>query len=384
MLAAVRHGASELRVLVRREVEKGRACRPLLALEQHRCERRGQEQRGRGLQLRDAHERRQALTGGPVAHLVVGLGRDDERARWQRVRFAAARPAPVARPLAVVHPGLTQRLAELSKRPEVLVVAGVLAREHRVQRVVPVVIPHRVEPIAAGGAVADDPRVVELRLGDDERGSAEPFAQRRDLRRQLLEDVGWRLVDDRVHRIEAQAVQVVVADPHCRVVDSEPAHLSCIGPIEVERSAPRGMVPVAEVGSKPRQEVADRAEVVVDDIQDHGQAGQMARVDKTLHRLGTAIGLVGREQVDAVVTPAARAGELGHRHDLDRIHAELDQVGEALDRGIERSGGGERADVKLVQDEAFKWAAAPAGVAPRMGGLVDDLRQPQHTVGLRE
>src|SRR5207253_6745673 len=97
----------------------------------------------------------------------------------------------------VVDPGLAQRLAELSQRPEVLVVAGVLAREHRVHRVMPVVIPHRVEPVATGGAGADDPRVVELRLGDHERGSAELFAKRGDLRRQLLEDVGWRLVDDR-------------------------------------------------------------------------------------------------------------------------------------------------------------------------------------------
>src|SRR5207245_1213241 len=115
-----------------------------------------------------------------------------------------------------------------------------------------------------------------------------------------------------------------------------------------------------------RQEVASRTVMVVDDIQDSGQAVQMAGIDQTLHRLWTAVGVMRGEKVDAVVTPAPRAGELGHRHDLDRIHAELDQLGEALDRRIECSGGGERADVKLVEDEAGKWAAAPAGVAPRI------------------
>src|SRR3546814_3383638 len=56
----------EVRVLVVAEVLEGTGRGPLLAREQHRRERRGEQQRRGGVEAALAHERRAALTGGAV------------------------------------------------------------------------------------------------------------------------------------------------------------------------------------------------------------------------------------------------------------------------------------------------------------------------------
>ena len=49
----------------------------------------------------------------------------------------------------------------------------------------------------------------------------------------------------------------------------------------------------------------------------------MGGVDEPLQAERAAVGGLGGAEVDAVVAPAARAGELGHGHQLDRRHAQL-------------------------------------------------------------
>ena len=72
---------------------------------------------------------------------------------------------------------------------EVGVVALPLAGQRDVQGVVDVVVPLGVEPVAAGLARGDQPRVVEVGLGDQRQRPAEVGRQRLDLDRQLLEQV---------------------------------------------------------------------------------------------------------------------------------------------------------------------------------------------------
>ena len=76
----------------------------------------------------------------------------------------------------------------------------------------------------------------------------------------------------------------------------------------------------------------------------------MAGVDQALEAVRAAVGVVGRVQVDAVVAPAALAGELGDGHQLDGVDAEVDEVVEVVDGAVEGPLGGERADVELVED----------------------------------
>ena len=66
-----------------------------------------------------------------------------------------------------------------------------------------------------------------------------------------------------------------------------------------------------------------------------------------------------RVDVDAVVAPAALAGERCDRHQLDRGDAELAQAREVRDRGVERPLFGERADVQLVEHELVERQLRP-------------------------
>ena len=103
-----------------------------------------------------------------------------------------------------------------------------------------------------------------------------------DFRRQLLEKMARRGVDQRMHRVEPEAVEVVVAQPHQRVVAEEPADLVAAGVIEIDRVAPRRVVAVGEIRAEPAQVVAGRSEVVVDDVENDRQAAGVAGVDQPL------------------------------------------------------------------------------------------------------
>src|SRR6185437_7304957 len=91
-----------------------------------------------------------------------------------------------ARPAAVVHEALIERLREDGQRAEVLVVPLALARQRRPQRVVDVVAPLRVDPVAAGDPRPDDSGIVQVALGDEEKRPALHRGQRLDLDRELL------------------------------------------------------------------------------------------------------------------------------------------------------------------------------------------------------
>jgi hypothetical protein len=71
--AALAHGAREVRVLVLREVLKGRGGAPLFALEEQRHVGRHEDEGGGDLQTAHAHEMAAALAPRAIAHLIVVL-----------------------------------------------------------------------------------------------------------------------------------------------------------------------------------------------------------------------------------------------------------------------------------------------------------------------
>jgi len=171
----------------------------------------------------------------------------------------------------------------------VAVVAGTLACERGVQRMVPVVRPRGVEPVTAGVALAHESRVVDLRLRDEDHSPAQLCGKRLNLGRQLLEHVQRRPVVDRLDGVESQAVEVIVADPHQGVVDDEAPHFDSSPPVEVEGRAPARLAPLAQVRPELGEEVAHRAEVVVNDVEQDRQPRGMARIDQALQPRRAAI-----------------------------------------------------------------------------------------------
>ncbi len=98
------------------------------------------------------------------------------------------------------------------------------------------------------------------------------------------------------------------------------------------------------------EHAAERADVVVDDIDDDAEPGSVGGVDEAGQRVRSAVGVLHRRPEHAVVAPVAIAGELVERHQLDVGDAEHGQTFELADRRVERAGRRERPDVQLVQD----------------------------------
>ena len=270
--------------MVGEELER-RGLAVLLAHEQQRREGREQRaQRGQRARLDG-----QAVAEGAVADLVVVLVEDDE-ALGRDVVGARAEAAPAgARVAAVVDVGAAERLGELRDLAELRVVAVAVAGQQHAQGVVEVVGPHAVAAPAAALARAHDLGVVHPALGDHERRRREPV----HARGQRPHDVDGAAVDDRVDGVEPQAVEVEVADPALGALEHPLAHAVGAGVVEVDRLAPERLVLVGEVGPERLERLRPGgADVVVDDVEQHGEALGVGGVDEPLQAVRAAVGPV--------------------------------------------------------------------------------------------
>ena len=225
------------------------------------------------------------------------------------------------------------------------------------QLVVELVRPLRVVP-----PLLDRPQIARLHFRDDERA----WLDRPHAVGELGEDVARRVVEHRVHRVEPETVDAVVAHPKLRVLDRPLTNTSLR---VIERVAPERLVPVGEVRAEGAQRFVARADVVVDDVEHNAKTLVVRCVDEACKPLRPAVGLVRRRRVQPVVAPAARAGKRRDRHHLDRGHAELRERAQVPDRRVERPLLGERPDVELIEHEL---------VECRTHGLEVELRRVEH------
>ncbi len=250
------------------------------------------------------------------------------------------------------------------------------------QCVMEVLVPLRVQAVAAGLDRPCHARVVAVVLRDHHQVPPELASEALHLGGELFEEMGGRGIDDRMHRVKAQAVDVIVAQPHQGVVDEEAAHGVTVRAVEVHRVAPRGVVAVGEIRPELREVVAVRAEVVVDHVQQHRNAPAVTGIDQAFQAFGPSVGVVRGIQVDPVVAPAALAGELRHRHQLQVSDAEFGQVVEPVDHAVESARRGEGADVDLLDHRRSQWRRLPASVVPDETGMIQPARRAVYALRL--
>jgi hypothetical protein len=94
------------------------------------------------------------------------------------------------------------------------------------------------------------------------------------------------LVVDLEDSVETQAVEPVVPDPHLRVLERPLAH-AVLG--EVHRRAPGRLDVVAVVRAEGGERLVPRPEVVVDDVEDHAEAGFVRRSDEAREAVRPAV-----------------------------------------------------------------------------------------------
>ena len=108
-------------------------------------------------------------------------------------------------------------------------------------------------------------------------GRAESGLERFYFACELLQKMDGRAIDKRMDRVDAQAIDMKIAQPHQRVVAKKAPHLGCAFRFEIHRSAPRRVVRIHNVGPVFAGVIAHRAKVVVNHIEQHGQAALDAR-----------------------------------------------------------------------------------------------------------
>ena len=229
-----------------------------------------------------------------------------------RRRLAARLAALVPGYVALIGEALRQAAAEPLDGPVgvIAVIAVVLAGQQHVPAMVHVVVPLRRVQARRAALVARQPACLVGAVLKDEmhvaagQGGAHALGD-------LGDDVRPAVVEDGVHGIEAQAVEVELLEPVERVVDEEVAHRRAFGAIEIDAGAPGRLMPIGEEGlGVGVQVIPGRAEMVVDHVEEDHHAERMGAVDERLEIVGRAVGGVGREGQHAVIAPVAAAGKV--------------------------------------------------------------------------
>ena len=87
---------------------------------------------------------------------------------------------------------------------------------------------------------------------------------------ELLQQVLRAVVDDRMHRVQPQAVKVELLDPVEGVVDREFARRAAVRPVKIDRCAPWRLVAIGEGLRRDRVDIgAFRSEMIIDDVEQH-------------------------------------------------------------------------------------------------------------------
>ncbi len=254
----------------------------------------------------------EAFAKGPVADLVMVLQKQHKGAgRQVPAGFAAGLAMAVG--MALEGETLAQAAGQLLSGllGEVGVVGVGFAGQQHMQGVVAVVVPLCVEALLQQAGLIELVLQVEPHMAIGWHCLADPL-------RQLPQEI--RIVDG-VHRVQAQAVETVLQQPHQGVVDKELADLRAA---KVDGSAPGGVQVLAkEALGVLLQVVAVGAEVVVDHIEDHCQAQAMGGIDQRAQLVGRTIGGFRGVGQHAVVAPVAFTGKLRQGHQLDGGHPQF-------------------------------------------------------------
>src|SRR5262245_14859195 len=103
---------------------------------------------------------------------------------------------------------------------------------------------------------------------------------------------------NRMRRIQSQGINVKLLERIKRVRDKELAHRPAIGPVEVDRLAPRRAVATGEVRPELPEVVTFGPKMVVNDVEDDRELPRVTGVDEPLQPLRPTISVLRREGMD--------------------------------------------------------------------------------------
>src|SRR5579864_2764212 len=138
---------------------------------------------------------------------------------------------------------------------------------------------------------------------------------------ELQQNVRLGVVNDGMHGVKTQAVEVIFLQPVKRVVNEKISDHATVGTVKVDRVSPWSAM---AIGEKLRrisvQVVSFRTEVVVDHVEKNHQALGVSCLNEMLQVFGAAIRGVWRIRQNTVIAPISSAWEIGDRHKFDGGH----------------------------------------------------------------
>src|SRR5688572_344597 len=115
------------------------------------------------------------------------------------------------------------------------------------ERMMYVITPLRIDVKSSHLPRPYDARIIQITLGDEDQMPAEMRHQFVNLGSELFKKRDRRCIHNCMHGVESKAINVVVAQPHLRVVAEIAAHLVAQGPIEVQALAPGRRMSLTEI-----------------------------------------------------------------------------------------------------------------------------------------
>ena len=205
----------------------------------------------------------------------------------------------------------------------------------------------------------------------------------RSARGEFVEQIGSRIVLDRVDRVEAQPVEMELLEPIFGVLDEKVAHGARVGSVKLDRVAPWRLVPAGEeFGRVEREEIPFGTEVVVNDVKQHCDPALMRRLDEGLEVFRSSVACVRSVRKGSVIAPIPAALEVADRHDLDGGHPEVREMIQLASGPRERALRGKSAEMEFVKNDVAPFAASP-GLAPAIGAWIDRLARAVDVVRLK-
>src|SRR5215472_13348197 len=202
--------------------------------------------------------------------------------------------------------------------------------------------------------------------------------------RQFDQYVPGRVIDDRMHGVEAQSVEVKFTQPIECVVNEELEYWPAVRAVEIQRFPPRRPVTVGkELRGILVQIVPLSSEVVVDHVQKHHQSSGMCALDEMLQVFRTAVLSIRSERQNPVVTPIARARKICHRHQFDSGNSEFDEVVELLFNAGKGPLRSKRPHMQFIENSLLPGAAQPLPVLPVECSGSDNLAGAVHVGRLK-
>src|SRR5467141_3598533 len=180
-------------------------------------------------------------------------------------------------------------------------------------------------------------RIVQIALRDQRNDSSGSVRESVNFLRQFGEKRKCAGIKDSVNGVEPQHIDMKSFQPVERVFDEKAAYVIAFGSVKVQRRSPRRLVMLGKIRTIFAQIIAFRSEVVVDDVQCHGEAPRMCGIHQQLQIARSSVTVLDGKGIHAVIAPIPRARKLRDRHYLDSGYAKSGKSIECGAQGIEGS-----------------------------------------------